>query len=682
MRKLLFLLSIFAIVLSCSSDETSTPVTPPPAPIVKYTITLSAGEGGTVSTTGGEYESGQTVSVTATPQEGYLFKDWSDGNTDPTRTITVNTNTYLIANFSIKFFELSVEKEEDFFSVEILSGEKHSENQNHYSYGTILKISFKDLNGLVYKNVNGDVETNERSFNVVIDKDFVVKPNYLKGTWINLKIQVQIKDKDVIFTGKDFPLQNYQDILLVGKEALEIIDLDSGETIWQETSGQYLFSLPPGIYGGGGGFDEELSFIMPPGNYRIKNKGRAPDDALNEQFGLGINYFRGGRYLPTYIDQEFSVIEGEEDKILNLTAYIPDFILLTFDETELTTEFKFSVVEIDENQYSIGYSFDGSYYFSTNEISFRHWYVPLERLNRNNSKLYIEFRLDGTNIRYPVENINNSRGHLHFKILEDEYGYPYFKEESLPKLILREAANNPEKFEYGFIKIKEFSLINESTFFPNNIIGDSIPKWNYNDLLKSNTQVIEMYFDSKKYYSIRTDFTLSERQKEINLNFIPLDANGNAYYRSYIQINGDNGFRESLDVSFNIEGRYKELDFNNKITSSDKFIFSLPKEGYDEIYVYNLYDDFNKINVPEESENTYRFRTPDGLVAQFEGRMVLNEEYYYRFISSNPISIDDNPLLFKGVLIRGFKNNILIKEKTFKTPDYIFQENNHYNYNF
>ncbi len=89
MKKLFFLLSIFAIVLSCSSDETSTPVTPPPAPIVKYTITLSAGEGGTVSTTGGEYEAGQTVSVTATPQGEYVFTSWSDGNTNATRTITL-----------------------------------------------------------------------------------------------------------------------------------------------------------------------------------------------------------------------------------------------------------------------------------------------------------------------------------------------------------------------------------------------------------------------------------------------------------------------------------------------------------------------------------------------------------------------------------------------------------------
>ena len=56
---------------------------PPPAPIVKYTITLSAGEGGTVSTTGGEYEAGQTVSVTATPQGEYVFTSWSDGNTMP-----------------------------------------------------------------------------------------------------------------------------------------------------------------------------------------------------------------------------------------------------------------------------------------------------------------------------------------------------------------------------------------------------------------------------------------------------------------------------------------------------------------------------------------------------------------------------------------------------------------------
>ena len=103
MKKLLFLLSVFTVLFSCSKDET-----PPPAPIVKYTITLSAGEGGTVSTTGGEYEAGQTVSVTATPQGEYLFKDWSDGNTNATRTITVSSNSTLTANFEKRKYPLTV----------------------------------------------------------------------------------------------------------------------------------------------------------------------------------------------------------------------------------------------------------------------------------------------------------------------------------------------------------------------------------------------------------------------------------------------------------------------------------------------------------------------------------------------------------------------------------------------
>ena len=45
MKKLLSLLSIFAIVLSCSSDETSTPVTPPPAvPIEEASLRVSLNE--------------------------------------------------------------------------------------------------------------------------------------------------------------------------------------------------------------------------------------------------------------------------------------------------------------------------------------------------------------------------------------------------------------------------------------------------------------------------------------------------------------------------------------------------------------------------------------------------------------------------------------------------------------
>ena len=137
MKKLIFLITAFTLVLSCSSDETSTPVTPP-APIVKYTITLSAGEGGAVSTTGGEYEAGQTVSVTATPQGEYVFTSWSDGNTDATRTITISSNSTLTANFEKKKYPLTVNIEGE---GEVLEEIVNAGRTTDYNSGTTVKLT-------------------------------------------------------------------------------------------------------------------------------------------------------------------------------------------------------------------------------------------------------------------------------------------------------------------------------------------------------------------------------------------------------------------------------------------------------------------------------------------------------------------------------------------------------------
>lgn len=65
-----------------------------------YILSVSAGTGGTV-TGGGTYESGTSVTATATPNNGYKFKQWSDGNTSSTRTITMTGNTTLTAEFEL-----------------------------------------------------------------------------------------------------------------------------------------------------------------------------------------------------------------------------------------------------------------------------------------------------------------------------------------------------------------------------------------------------------------------------------------------------------------------------------------------------------------------------------------------------------------------------------------------------
>ena len=99
----------FIIVHSCSSEEddtiapneVQTPEPEPPAP-TQYSLTVTSGEGGTVSTEGGAYDEGTEVTITATPSEGYRFTRW-EGNdsTSESLTITLNSNQTFQALFEL-----------------------------------------------------------------------------------------------------------------------------------------------------------------------------------------------------------------------------------------------------------------------------------------------------------------------------------------------------------------------------------------------------------------------------------------------------------------------------------------------------------------------------------------------------------------------------------------------------
>ena len=68
-----------------------------------YTVTLALADGcedmGEVSGSG-SYEYGTVVTLTATAHEGYKFMQWSDGDTNATRTITVTGDLTLTATFT------------------------------------------------------------------------------------------------------------------------------------------------------------------------------------------------------------------------------------------------------------------------------------------------------------------------------------------------------------------------------------------------------------------------------------------------------------------------------------------------------------------------------------------------------------------------------------------------------
>ena len=77
----------------------------------QYQLTVNTGANGSVSTTGGTYSDGTSISVTANPDTGYGFVNWTDssGNelsTNTTYSFNLSSNTTITANYEELIFYL------------------------------------------------------------------------------------------------------------------------------------------------------------------------------------------------------------------------------------------------------------------------------------------------------------------------------------------------------------------------------------------------------------------------------------------------------------------------------------------------------------------------------------------------------------------------------------------------
>jgi hypothetical protein len=188
MKKLLyplaFSLTAFLILYSCSAEEEDTTPppqvqqpTPEPEPEVsQFTLTVTAGEGGTVSTEGGTFDEGTEVTVTATPDEGYVFVRWEGSDsTENSLTITLNSNESLIAVFElIPLYTLTVLSSE---------GGTVSTSGGEYTEGTEIELIATPNEGFSFTGWEGIEETNSSvtvsvSSNATVTAIFEVIPQF------------------------------------------------------------------------------------------------------------------------------------------------------------------------------------------------------------------------------------------------------------------------------------------------------------------------------------------------------------------------------------------------------------------------------------------------------------------------------------------------------------------------
>ena len=78
-------------------------------PVTYYTISTNVTPAGAGTVAGGgSYEAGSSVTLTATPNTGYSFSQWQDGNTQNPRTITVSGDATYTATFTQDPYTVSV----------------------------------------------------------------------------------------------------------------------------------------------------------------------------------------------------------------------------------------------------------------------------------------------------------------------------------------------------------------------------------------------------------------------------------------------------------------------------------------------------------------------------------------------------------------------------------------------
>ena len=149
MKKLILLFGICLVVLTCSknSDERAPNLNTTP----KFDLAVSATEGGSVDTSGGSYDSNSTVTITATPAEGYEFIGWSDDNIENPRTVVINSNFSIHAQFRL------IEDSNTPFQIYDTSFEIHEFNNGYYSYhSTNLSDNGMLVVGIAYCDFNND----------------------------------------------------------------------------------------------------------------------------------------------------------------------------------------------------------------------------------------------------------------------------------------------------------------------------------------------------------------------------------------------------------------------------------------------------------------------------------------------------------------------------------------------
>lgn len=158
--------------------------------INQYVVVVSPNpqNGGTLSG-GGTYSHGETVTLNATPSEGYEFLNWTEGgvevSTDANYSFNATADRLLTANFALKSYTLETQ----------VSGEgsiQRTPDKALYTHGEIVELTAVPDNGWGFVGWRGDLEGSENPTEINMNGDKSVTATFARNQYtVNLVVEPQ-----------------------------------------------------------------------------------------------------------------------------------------------------------------------------------------------------------------------------------------------------------------------------------------------------------------------------------------------------------------------------------------------------------------------------------------------------------------------------------------------------------
>ena len=157
--------------------------------LIEYILTIIESEGGVIDSTGGKYYSGENITLTASPNQGYVFSEWSNGLDTETITIKIESD------ISIEAFFIPKKNETPTISL-VGSSTINIEIESFFEDPGAIATDVEDGDISSFINITGDLDTSISGIYILV---YEVSDSLGNSSSISRTIIVNEKRNSIIY---------------------------------------------------------------------------------------------------------------------------------------------------------------------------------------------------------------------------------------------------------------------------------------------------------------------------------------------------------------------------------------------------------------------------------------------------------------------------------------------------